>query len=176
MKLLAELGAMGEERFLALYQDLSQDGFGPLDGEVAKLLKFRPQAIRKLAFAQRARKARSLLLARGNAELCYELLGSWLLKQRRGLVTGFLEATGVPHEEGMIADLETKMPDAKRLGSTVAELDRSFPPEDVTLYLALCSEQWPSVPELEALWRSRTKAVVPSTPERSPERAAPRAT
>ncbi len=160
MKVLAELGAMSEERFLALYQDLSQDGFGPLDGEVAKSLKFRPQAIRKLALAQRARRARSLLLARANSELCYELFGSWLLKQRRELVTGFLDATGVPHEDGMLADLAQKTPDVARLPSAVADLDRRFPPEDVTLYLSLCAEQWPAVPELEALWRSRSATPV----------------
>ena len=32
-------------------------------------------------------------------------------------------------------------------------------PDDVTLYLALCAEHWPGVPELVALWRRRSGAV-----------------
>ena len=158
MKVIEELKAMGDERFLALYEDLSQQGFGPLDGEVAKFLRFRPQAIRKLPFPQRARKARQLLIGRSNAELCYELFGSWLIQKRRELVTGFLDATGVKHEEGMIEDLDHNQPDAKKLDAAVKDLDTRFEPQDVTLYLSLCAEQWPSVKELDELWRSRSAA------------------
>lgn len=161
MKVVEELRVMSEARFLAIYNDLSQNGFGPLDGEVAKQLKFRPQAIRKLPFEQRARRARSILISRGQAELCYELFGSWLIKERLKLVTGFLDGTGVPHEEGMLENLEVNRPDVSKLEATVAELDKQFEPEDVTLYLALASEQWP-LPELEALWRSRSAAPAPA--------------
>lgn len=158
MKVIEELKAMDEERFLALYEDLSQHGFGPLDGEVAKVLRFRPQAIRKLPFPQRARKARQLLISRSNAELCYELFGSWLIQKRRELVTGFLDATGVKHEEGMIEDLDHNQPDALKLGSAVKDLDTRFESRDVTLYLSIAAEQWPSLGELDALWRSRSTA------------------
>jgi len=150
---------MGEERFLALYEDLSQQGFGPLDGEVAKLLRFRPQAIRKLPLPQRARKARQILIGRSNAELCYELFGTWLIQKRRELVTGFLDATGVVHEEGMIEDLDHNRPDPEKLAGAVKDLDARFEPQDVTLYLSLAAEQWPSLTELDELWRSRSAAA-----------------
>src|SRR5688500_19372467 len=101
MQVLDQLRALSDERFLAIYEALSQHGFGPLDGEVAKALKFRPQAIRKLPMAQRAKKARSLLLARSNGEMAYEVFGTYLLKDHKGLVTGFLDLTGVRHEDGM---------------------------------------------------------------------------
>jgi hypothetical protein len=158
VKVILELKAMDDGRFLALYEGLAQNGFGPLDAEVAKQLHFRPQAIRKLPMPQRARRARQLLIARANAELCYELFGSWLIKERKGIVTGFLDGTGVKHEEGMIEDLEHNKPDAAKLEETVRTLDGQFPPEDVTLYLSLAAEQWPSVGELDALWRSRSTA------------------
>jgi hypothetical protein len=161
VKVVEELRVMSEERFLALYRDLSQQGFGPLDGEVAQQLKFRPQAIRKLPFEQRARRARSILIARGQAELCYELFGSWLIKERLELVTGFLDGTGVAHEKGMLEDLERNRPDVSKLAAVVKDLDGKFAPEDVTLYLALAAEQWP-LPELEALWRSRSSAKQPA--------------
>ena len=35
MPVLEELQRMSEERFLAIYEALAQQGFGPLDGEVA---------------------------------------------------------------------------------------------------------------------------------------------
>jgi hypothetical protein len=157
MKVVEELRALSEARFLAMYTDLAQNGFGPLDSEVAKQIKFRPQAIRKLPFEQRARRARAILISRGQAELCYELFGSWLIKERLDLVTGFLDGTGVPHEKGMLEDLENNRPDVSKLDETVAKLDAAFDPADVTLYLALAAEQWP-LPELDALWRARSAA------------------
>lgn len=160
MQVIEQLKALDEARFLAIYEALSNQGFGPLDGEVAKLMKFRPQAIRKLPMEQRARKARGLLQSRANAELTYEIFGTYLLKEHRGLVTGFLDATGVRHEDGMIEDLDGNPPDAKKLDAAVAELDAKFAPADVTLYLAMCAEQWPSVVEIDRLWRARQPAKV----------------
>lgn len=156
MQVLDQLRALSEERFLKMYEALSQQGFGPLDGEVAKALKFRPQAIRKLPMAQRAKKARSLLIARSNGEMAYEVFGTYLLKDHRELVTGFLDGTGVRHENGMIEDLDGNPPDEKKLDAALALLDKKFAPEDVTLYLAMCAEQWPSVKRLDALWRARS--------------------
>jgi len=162
MKVIEQLKALSEEKFLAVYEALAQQGLGPLDGEVAKAVKFRPHAIRKLPMAKRARKARSILISTANAELCYELLGSYLIQAHKELVTGFLDATGVTHEEGMIEDLDDNQPDAGKLQATVAELDEKFDPEDVTIYLALAAEQWPAVAGLEELWRSRLPSAVSS--------------
>jgi hypothetical protein len=109
--------------------------------------------------AQRAKRARSILTTKRNAELCYELFGGYLIKQHKELVTGFLDATGVEHQDGMLEDLDHNKPDPAKLEAAVAELDAKFPPEDVTLYLALCAEQWPQVPEIEKLWRKRLGAA-----------------
>jgi hypothetical protein len=155
MKVIEQLKGMRDERFLAIYEALSKDGFGPLDGEVARALKFRPQAIRKLPFERRAKKARSILEATSNAELCYEVFGSYLMATRKQLVIDFLDATGVPHEDGMIANVESASPAADKIGAAVAELDKNYDQDDVTLYLALCAQQWPGVAEVETLWRMR---------------------
>jgi hypothetical protein len=159
MPVVEELQRLSDARFLQIYQSLENQGFGPLDGEVAKSLNFRPQAIRKLPMAQRAKRARSILTSKRNAELCYELFGSYLIKAHKELVTGFLDATGVKHEDGMLEDLDHNRPDPAKVAGAVAELDGKFAPEDVTLYLALCAEQWPQVPELERLWRARLGAA-----------------
>ncbi len=155
MSVYEQLQRLPEERFVAIYESLAQHGYGPLDAEVAKLLKYRPQAIRSVPMAQRAKKARGMLQSKHNSQLCYELFGAYLIAKHRELVTGFLDATGVPHQEGMLEDIDNNKPDPAKLEAAVAELDGKFDPQDVTLYLALCAEQWPAVPELAALWRKR---------------------
>ncbi len=160
MKVIEQLKQFSDEGFLAMYESLAEKGFGPLDHEVAKAFHFRPQAIRKLPMGKRAKKARSILLSRGQAELCYELFGSYLINKRKDLVTGFLDATNVVHSEGMIEDLEDNTPDVDRISGAIEELDEKFAPEDVTLYLSLAAEQWPGVKELDRIWRSRLVAEV----------------
>lgn len=155
MQVLAQLKSMSPERFLAIYQSLEVNGFGPLDGEVAKSLKFRPIAVKKLPMAQRAKRARMLMESAGNAELAYEVFGAYLLKNHKGLVTGFLDKTGVEHEDGMIQDIDRGVPAKDKLKSAIADLDREFPPEDVTLYLSMCAQQWNQLPELAAIWQKR---------------------
>ena len=98
MQVVEQLKQTSPDRFLEIYSALENNGFGPLDGEVAKAMKFRPQAIRKLPMAQRARRAQSILISDSNAELTYELFGSYLMKTQKPLITDFLDETGVSHE------------------------------------------------------------------------------
>ena len=156
MPVLEELERLSDERFLAIYEALSERGFGPLDGEVAKALKFRPQAIRKLPMQKRAQRARKILATGSKGELCYELFGTYLVRTKQELVTAFLDATGVAHEDGMIEDVETGIPDPEKIETAVAELDQKFDSDDVTLYLALAAEQWPDSEAVVAAWRARS--------------------
>jgi hypothetical protein len=159
MAVLEQLESLSDERFLTIYETLSEQGFGPLDAQVAKALNFRPHAIRKLPIAQRARHGRRILATGGDAEACYEMFGRYLVLHRKELVVGFLDATGVKHEDGMIEDLDATTPDASKIDGAVSELDGKFEPEDVTLYLALCTEMWPGVEGLTTAWRGRTGAT-----------------
>ena len=155
MQVLEQLKKTSPERFLTIYESLQRDGYGPLDGEVAKVLHFRPLAIKKLPMAQRARRAKSILENARNTELAYEILGAYLIKNHRELVTGFLDKTGVKHDQGMIEDVDHNKPAAAKVAGVVAELDKTYAPEDVTIYLAIAAEQWPDVKELDELWRKR---------------------
>lgn len=155
MHTLEQIRHLSDDRFLLMYESLAQQGFGPLDGEVAKVMKFRPQAIRKLPMAMRAKKAKALLLAQKNAELAYEFLGTYLLKDHKELVTSFLDATGVAHENGMIDDAPDNLPDADKVAAAVKELDAKFEKDDVTAYLAIAAQQWSEIKTIEPLWRSR---------------------
>ncbi len=155
MTVLEQLKKTSDERFLAIYDSLTEQGFGPLDSEVAKALKFRPHMIKKLPMEKRARTARKLIEGKSNAELCYELFGTYLVRTKKELVTGFLDATGVAHEDGMIEDLDAAAPDAAKLGAAIGELDGKFDADDVTLYLALCADMWPDTAELRTAWEAR---------------------
>jgi hypothetical protein len=158
MQVIEQLKVLSDAHFLAIYESLAEQGFGPLDLEVAKAINFRPQAIRKLPFPQRAKKARQIVIAKHNAEMCYEIFGAYLIKTKKELVTKFLDATGVAHEDGMVEDLDSSTPAGSKVAAAVADLDRQFPAEDVTLYLSMCAQQWPGVPEITNLWRSRIGA------------------
>jgi len=150
------LATLDDERFLAIYEFLAQEGFGPLDAEVAASLKFRPQAIRKLPMTKRAKHARTLLARKRNAELAYELLGGYLFKKDRALVTEFLDAAGIEHDDGMIeSDTPPKGDD---LPSIAEKLDGNHDADDVTMYMALCSQTWPEVERFDTLWRERAAA------------------
>jgi hypothetical protein len=156
MPVLEELQRLSEPRFQALYQALvDENGFGPLDLEIARQLRFRPQAVKKLPIETRAKRARGLLQSKRDANSAYEVFGAYLVRTHLALVTGFLDATGVAHENGMIQDVQTAKPDPAKIEAAVAALDAKHAPEDVTLYLSMCAEQWPESAELVALWRRR---------------------
>lgn len=150
------LATLDDARFLGIYEALSEQGFGPLDHEVAKAMKFRPHAIRKLPMPQRAKKARTILTGTRNAEMCYELLGSYLMKAHKELIIEFLDATGVDHEDGLIEG-ENIVPDDAKLDAAIEALDAKHPADEVTMYLALSAQTWPEVPRFEELWQARVK-------------------
>ena len=159
MNVLDHMRGMSPERFLAIYKSLEHQGFGPLDADVARSLRFRPQAIRKLPMEQRAKRARMLVESSKNTNLAYELVGGYLMKTQKELVVGFLEATGVQHKDGMIEDIEGAKPASDKIAGAVAELDTKFAREDVTLYLVLCADQWPGEKAFEALLAEREPAL-----------------
>ena len=156
MTVLDHMKGMSPDRFFAIYKSLERQGFGPLDADVARSLRFRPQAIRKLPMEQRAKRARMLVESTKNVNLAYELVGGYLMKTRKELVIAFLDATGVRHRDGMIDDVDGAKPASDKIAGAVADLDARFPPEDVTLYLVLCAEQWPEERAFAKLLAART--------------------
>ena len=121
----------------------------------AGAFRMRPVALKRLPFEKRAKKARSLIEGKHNAELAYELFGTYLVTTKKDLVTAFLDATGVPHEDGMIQNPDASTPDESKLEDAVVALDAAHDPADVTLYLAIAAEQWPESALLQRIWRER---------------------
>jgi hypothetical protein len=159
MTVLEHMKAMSPERFFSIYNSLEHQGYGPMDGDVAKSLRFRPQAIRKLPMEQRAKRARMLIESTKNANLAYEIVGGYLLKTCKDLVVGFLDATDVKHQDGMIEDIAGVKPATAKIAGAVAELDKKFAKDDVTLYLVLCAEQWPEEKAFGKLLASRSPST-----------------
>src|SRR5437762_13083713 len=79
------------------------------------------------------------------------LLRTWLLKKHTPLLTDFLDALGVPHKNGVVADLPGAMDDAK-LRLAVDAVLAKHPTEVVTVYLHAFYEmnetRWPSLKSL----------------------------
>ena len=125
--------------------------------QLARSMKFRDETIRKMTPDKKA----DLLSSRiGLAE--YEQYGEMALMQyhthHAGEMMGkLLDAWGISHENGSIADDEYKTPDVEAVRSAVANLGDTYERRDVLLYLASAgllmgdewrAAMWPVVDEL----------------------------
>jgi len=71
------------------------------------------------------------------------------------MMAAFLDALGIAHDNGLIADEELKAPSADRLRDAARAIGASYPAEDVALYLATLMwqdpETWAGLTELPEL-------------------------
>jgi hypothetical protein len=97
-------------------------------------LRFRESAVRQLPVEKRA-----AYLARGvrpGDSLASSLLLAFHLEHRRPLLGAFLDALGIPHHDGLIAEgHDAKPPSAAELKKAAAALRSAFPDEEIDLYL-----------------------------------------
>jgi hypothetical protein len=101
---------------------------------IAQRIKFRPKSVVTLP---REKKARHLVSLGAISELvAARLLVAYHLSQQRPMMGAFLDALGIRHEEGLIADEEMPPPSAEQLHGAAASLAGTYPAEDVTLYLS----------------------------------------
>jgi len=99
---------------------------------LAQRLKFRPKSIQALPIDRRARQLAGLSdISEGIAT---RALIAYHFAHARPLMSAFLDAVGLPHENGLISE-EPKPPEADKLRSAMAAVRESFAPEDVDLYL-----------------------------------------
>jgi len=115
-------------------------------GAVAEARKLRPVFLERQPRPQRhalmlATLARPALdLVAGN------VLRAWLLKKHKQMLADFLDALGIPHQDGVVEELPPAMDDAK-VRAAVDALLAKYPPEAVAVYLHAFSEMntvgWP---------------------------------
>ena len=98
-------------------------------------MHFRETAVRQLSVDKRAQYlARSI---RPTDSLAGSLLLALHLEKRRAMLSAFLDALKIPHENGLISeDHDMKPPTAATLAKAATVLNDRFPREEVELYLA----------------------------------------
>jgi hypothetical protein len=104
---------------------------------IAQRLKFRTKSVVVLP---KPRKIQYLLdLPVMPEAVAARLLVSHHVENRRPLMAAFLDALGVTHDNGMMAE-ETVVPqEAEKIRAGVSAIAASFPAEDIALYLStLC--------------------------------------
>lgn len=109
---------------------------------LARHMKARPKFIAGLSTERRA-KYLSTYPSMPEA-LAARLLVSYHLAHQRPLLRAFLDALGLPHENGLISEDQEQALPASRLGPAAATLDEQFAHADVTIYLATLLTQDPA--------------------------------
>ncbi|MGE0593146.1 MAG: hypothetical protein AB7G23_17405 [Vicinamibacterales bacterium] len=120
---------------------------------IAQRIKFRPKSVLALPVEK---KARHLVQLAGVSELvAARLLVAFHLVGQRPMMAAFLDALGIAHDAGLIADDSVEPPSAERLAEAAKALGAAFPAEDVSLYFSTLLWQDPEtwaglmdVPEL----------------------------
>lgn len=109
---------------------------------IARQLRFRPQSVLKLPAEKRARHLASLRIV--SESLASRALVVYHLATKRPMLAAFLDALGIPHEDGLIAEGARDVPDAARLREAAVALLGSFPPADVRTYFLTLAAQDPA--------------------------------
>ena len=99
---------------------------------VAKQMKFRPKTVSAL---DAERKARYLAgVPDLPDEIAARLLILYHLAEQRPMMSTFLDALGIAHEDGLIQE-DAVTPDPAKTAAAVAAIASAYPAQDVSLYL-----------------------------------------
>ena len=129
-----------EVRKLAAHSLYARDREDPAarqlaDAFIARALRFREVAVRKLPLDRRVEYLTRAV--RPDDSLASSLLLALHMANRRPMLSAFLDALGVPHDNGAISDAPHLARQPKdRLETAAKRLLAAFPEEDVEIYLA----------------------------------------
>jgi len=134
-----ELRTQGAAAFFA--DESLKDFHRAAETFIARHKNFRPAFIRKLPLEKRVFYLAHLPLT---PDLASQLLVSYHFAQQRPLMTAFLDALGIPNDNGLITgEGEVGPPDEATLKAAVAAVKEKFPAEDVQRYFATLYAQNP---------------------------------
>ena len=118
---------------------------------IAQQKKFRPKSVIALDVERKARHLASIVNL--PEALAARALIVYHMTAKRPMMSAFLDALGIAHEEGLIKE-ENVVPDAGKLAPAAAQLGEAYPSEDVSLYLntLLCQDPdtWGGLKEIVA--------------------------
>jgi hypothetical protein len=99
---------------------------------IAQQKKFRAKTVIGLDVDRKARHLATLGALPD--QIAARALIVYHLAAQRPMMTAFLDALGITHEDGLIKDEGVK-PDVAKVGPAAAQIAKQFPPDDVRIYL-----------------------------------------
>ncbi|HUK37127.1 MAG TPA: hypothetical protein VLV86_24595 [Vicinamibacterales bacterium] len=106
---------------------------------IAQQKKFRPKSVLALDDERKAKHLASVTSI--PEQVAARALIAYHLEAQRPMMGAFLDALGITHENGVIQEDDVK-PDETKLSAAVDAIEKTFPAEDVSLYLnvLLCQD------------------------------------
>lgn len=101
---------------------------------IAQRIKFRIKSVIAMPLDKKARQLASLQAV--SEAVAARLLVAYHVAHQRPMMERFLDGLGIAHEDGMISDESITAPPQECLAAAAGTLARSFPAEDVSLYLS----------------------------------------
>jgi hypothetical protein len=115
---------------------------------VAQARKLRPKFLERYPRSERNAMILSFLSRPALEAVSDNLLRAWLLKKHTTVLTDFLNALAIKHENGVVEDLPKTVDDAA-LASAIDTLLQKHPPEVVAIYLHAFNDMneasWPTL-------------------------------
>jgi hypothetical protein len=101
---------------------------------IAQRIKFRLKSV--IAMPVEKKTQYLLSMPAVSEMIAARMLVAYHLQHQRAMMGAFLDALGIKHEEGVIAEEEVTPPTADALKQAAKAIASSYPPEDVSLYLS----------------------------------------
>ncbi len=101
---------------------------------IAQRIKFRLKSVISMPVEKKSHYVLSMPFV--SEMIAARLLVTYHLAHQRPMMGAFLDALGIKHEEGIIADEEVQPPSVDQLKQAAATVAASYPAEDVSLYLS----------------------------------------
>ena len=103
-------------------------------GLIAQRIKFRLKSVITMPVEKKSHYV--LAMPAVSEMLAARLLVAYHLAHQRPMMGAFLDAVGIKHEEGIIAEEDVAPPSTDALKKAAKTLAASYPAEDVSLYLS----------------------------------------
>ncbi len=108
---------------------------------IARRLNFRVKSVQQLPAARKAKHLATM--ATLSDPVAARLLVTYHLTCQRPMMSAFLDALGITHENGLIAEENMQAPEPARLDAAAKLLVESYPREDVHVYFSTLRLQDP---------------------------------
>lgn len=104
---------------------------------IARRMNFRPKSVQALALERKAKMLAQM--SDVSDSIATRALISYHFRSKRDLMGAFLDAVGISHENGMIAEETVAPPPADKLTAAIKQVRSTFAPADVDLYMRTLS-------------------------------------